>query len=396
MPSRKATHQHTKEHNRDLVFKTIIDHQVTSRAEIARITKLTRATVSDIVTGLMVEGLVREIGTGESTGGKPSILLSLVPDARYLIGLNISQEKFIGSVVNLSGEIKATAEVPVESKDSDLALKAVTCILDELLATEWKPVVGIGVGAPGLINTREGILINSVNLEWRDLPLARLLGERYHLPVSILNDSQATAIGEYIYGDHDGSNLVVINVRHGIGSGILINGQLFQGDGGSAGEIGHIVIQENGQLCRCGRSGCLETLASTRAVVQRVQQRTHADAPVTLEQVQQMFAAGNPEARAVVREAGEYLGKTIGAMVGILNIEKVILTGDLTIFGDFWLDAIRQAMQSSALARITSATDIQIGKLDYRACILGSAAQLLLDNYSLLFRPPEAALRSAY
>ncbi len=397
MPSIKATHHHIKEHNRDLVLKMIIDNRVTSRADIARETKLTRATVSEVVTGLMAEGLVEEIGVGSSTGGKPSILLSLVSDARYLIGVYISEEKFIGAIVNLRGEIKATVEIPVKSKDSDLALRSVTTILDQLMQTAWKPIIGIGVGTPGLINTRDGIIINAVNLDWRDLPLARLLEERYHLPVSILNDSQATAIGEYVYGDPSSSNnLIVITVKHGIGSGILINGQLFQGDGGGAGEIGHIVIQQNGAMCRCGRHGCLETLASARAVLQQVQERAQAGETLDIAAVAQRCRGGDPDACRVVQAAGEALGKTIGSMVGVLNIEKVILTGDLVVFGDLWLEAVQNAMRRTALERMTQATRIQFGRLDYQACILGSAAHLLLDNYSLLFQQAETTPKYVY
>ena len=163
MPPKKATHQQTKQRNRDLVLKMIFDHKAISRAEIARLTKLTRATVSDMVTSLLEEGLVEEIGYGESIGGKAPILLSLVADSRYLIGLNLTQDKFIGSVVNLRGEIKETVEFPVNDSDREQALQLVYQILDKLIEKEWKPLVGIGIGTPGLVNTREGVVVNAVN-----------------------------------------------------------------------------------------------------------------------------------------------------------------------------------------------------------------------------------------
>ncbi len=170
---KKATHQQTKLHNRDLVLRTIFTHDTISRAEIARVTKLTRTTVSDAVSGLLTAGLVREVGFGSSLGGKNPILLSLEADSRYLVGLNLAQDRFIGAIVNLRGEIKETCELPVVNRNGDQALELVYQILDELLKGAWKPVVGIGVGAPGLINTREGVVLNAVNLDWRDLPLAR-------------------------------------------------------------------------------------------------------------------------------------------------------------------------------------------------------------------------------
>ena len=187
---KKATHQQTKQHNRDLVLRTIFGHDSVSRAEIARITHLTRTTVSDVVTGLLAEGLVQEIGLGASIGGKSPILLSVEADSRFLIGLNLAQNKFVGAIVNLRGEIKETVEVEVHDDNGEKALRLVYQILDELLRKKRKPIVGIGVGAPGLINTREGIVVNAVNLEWQDLPLGQLLEKKYKLPVSVLNDSQ--------------------------------------------------------------------------------------------------------------------------------------------------------------------------------------------------------------
>jgi predicted NBD/HSP70 family sugar kinase len=386
MPPRKATHQLTKQHNRDLVLKTIFENETISRAEIARITKLTRTTVSDVVAGLLSEGLVKEVGFSSSIGGKPSILLSLEADSRYLIGLNLAQNKFIGAVVNLRGQIKETVELPVTDGDGEQALKSVYKILDKLMKTNWKPLVGIGVGAPGLINTRQGIVVSAVNLNWQDLPLAHLLHERYDLPVSVLNDSQATAIGEFVYGDHNSEgNLIVVNVRHGIGAGILINGRIFQGDGGGAGEIGHVLAQENGLPCRCGRRGCLETIASAQAVLQRAQSLANVSEFPTLEAIETRFLAGDPIARKAVLEAGQYLGRSLGNLVGTLNIRKIVLTGDMTCFGQPWLESAQQAMSQAALGRMVQETELGIGKLDYAACILGASAHLLLDGYSLLF-----------
>ena len=172
---------------------------------------------------------------------------------------------------------------------------------------------------------------------------------------------------------------------HGIGAGILINGQLFQGDGGGAGEIGHVVVQENGLPCRCGRNGCLETVASAQAVVARMQSLTNSPDPISLDVLESKFQDGDQTARQVITDAATYLGRSIGNLVGTFNIKTIVLTGDMTRFGEPWLMAVRQAMSQAALGRMVEGTQLHIGKLDYRACILGSAAHLLLDGYSLLF-----------
>jgi N-acetylglucosamine repressor len=344
------------------------------------VTHLTRTTVSDVVNGLLAEGLVEEVGLGESIGGKSPILLSIVADSRYLIGLNLAQDKFIGAVVNLRGEIKEIVEAPVHDHNGEKALQLVYQILDQLTHKKLKPIVGIGVGTPGLVNTREGVVVNAVNLEWQNLPLSQLLGKKYKLPVLVLNDSQAAAIGEYVYGgDHaPDENLIVVNVIRGIGAGILINGHLFQGDGGGAGEIGHIVVQENGELCRCGKHGCLETIASARAVIQQMKMDS-------LEDVISAFQNGNSNANTVVEKAGHYLGASLANLIGTLNIQKIVLTGDMTRFGEKWLSAVGKSMQTGALTLMAEETKLEIGKLDYRACILGASAFLLLHDYSLLF-----------
>jgi len=396
MTPAKATHQKTKQHNRDLVLKTIFDHDAISRAEIARLTKLTRATVSDMVASLIEEGLVEEVGYGESIGGKAPILLSLVADSRYLIGLNLAQDKFIGSVVNLRGEIKETVEFPVDDIDGEQALQLVYQILDQLTNNHWKPLVGIGVGTPGLVNTQEGIVINAVNLDWQDLPLAHLLESRYELPITVLNDSQATAIGEFVYGGNHQfeSNLIVVTVKHGIGAGILINGRLFQGDGGGAGEIGHVVVQENGALCRCGKHGCLESIASARAVVQRAialapeyNDSTLAKNPqnISLNAIKSAWQANDTLARRVTLDAAHYLGISMAGLVGALNIQKIVLSGDLATFGDSWLRSVQESMTQASLARMAQDTKLELGTLEFKACILGASAFMLLENYNLLF-----------
>ncbi len=380
MSTKKATHQLTKQHNRDLVLRTIFSRDSISRAEAARVTHLTRTTVSEVVNGLLTAGLVEEVGRGESIGGKSPILLSIVADARYLIGLNLAQDKFTGAIVNLRGEIKELVEIPVHDDNGENALQFVYQILDQLTRKKLKPIVGIGVGTPGLVNTREGVVINAVNLEWQDLPLSQLLKRKYKLPVLVVNDSQAAAIGEFVYGsDHaPDENLIVVNVIHGIGAGILINGRLFQGDGGGAGEIGHVVVQEHGELCRCGQRGCLETVSSARAVVKQMKMNS-------LVEVLSSFNGGNAAANAVIENAGRYLGVSLANLIATLNIQKVVLTGDMTRFGEKWLNAVSASMQTGAFSRMTEGTKLEIGKLDYRACILGASAFLLLDNYSLLF-----------
>lgn len=392
---KKATRQHTKEHNTNLVLKTIFDNERIGRAEISRITSLTRTTVSDIVADLIAERLVKEVGIGSSIGGKSPILLSLEADSRYLIGLDLERKKFSGAIVNLRGEIRYKVDHDIQGLDSEAALAAVYAILDDLTQTTYKPLVGIGIGTPGLVNTSEGVVVNAVNLDWKNLQLARPLQERYHLPVLVFNDSQAAAIGEFTFGDGypPESSLIVINLRHGVGAGIIINGNLFHGDGGGAGEIGHVVVQEGGFPCRCGNFGCLETVVSTQAVIQRAQMLINQNAnssltkssdEISLDMIAQAFSLGDPLARQIVMQAGHYLGIAISNLIGTLNIQRIILVGEMTIFGDAWMDAIQKSVRQTTLSRLAEDTQIGIGRSEPNGIILGASA-LILKNYSLLF-----------
>ena len=392
----KATQQQTKEYNRNLALKTIFDHTSISRAEIARITSLTRTTVSDIVNDLLAEGLVSEVGIGSSIGGKSPILLSIADDSRWMIGLDLAQQQFQGAVVNLRGKIRAKITLPVNDRNGADALTQVYEILDLLVVAAEGPLIGIGVGTPGLVNSREGVVVNAVNLDWKDLPLAQLLQERYHLPVSILNDSQAAAMGEYVFGSGQSpeGNLAVINVRHGIGSGIIINGQLFVGDGGGAGEIGHVVVVPEGGLpCRCGNHGCLETVASAHALVKRAQalaassadtQLPHNASEIDLATVEWAYASGDPLVQAMVLDTAHYMGMAITGLIGILNIQRIVLAGDMTCFGKPWLDAIQETIAQNTFSRLLQNTRVEIGQLGANTIILGASATLA-SNYSLLF-----------
>ena len=269
----KATHAQTRQHNHRLVLRTLYDFGPISRAEVARSTGLTRTTVGDVVGDLLDEGMVEEVGRGPSTGGKSPILLSIVGDARLVIGLDLGESTFSGALVNLRGEVRRVVELPVEGRNGDDALDLVFRLVDELLKESSTTPLGIGVGTPGLVDTRTGTIRWAVNLDWQDLPLGGLLHERYGLPSNVANDSQAAALAEYTFGGESHGqrlpNLVTIKVGRGIGAGLVLNGSLFQGDGFGAGEIGHVAVVDDGAACRCGRFGCLETVASSRAIAER-------------------------------------------------------------------------------------------------------------------------------
>lgn len=387
----KATHQETRAHNERLVLTTIYNSGPISRAAVARATGLTRTTVSDVVGELLLAGLTREIGRGPSTGGKAPILLDVVDDARHLIGIDLGEEAFRGAIVNLRGQVVQRRELAVEGRDGQAALERVFELTDALVNAARRPIVGIGVGTPGLADTTVGTVLQAVNLEWRELPLGRLIQERYEMPAYVANDSQAVALAEHVFGGPRTTNLVVVKVGRGIGAGLVLEGKLFQGDGFGAGEIGHTTVVEDGEPCRCGARGCLETVASSRAVVARLSPPgSNGERPITLEEAVAAFRRGDGAARAAVFDAARYLGLALAGLVGTLNVRRLVLVGPMTAFGDPWLRVVRETMRGHALARLTAETSVQIGRLDADGVILGASALLLTNELGLLLLPPAA------
>jgi len=393
----KATNQQTRLINEQLVLRTIYDRNPISRADVARATGLTRTTVSDVVEQLLGAGLAEEIGLGRSTGGKAPILLQVPDEARHLVGIEVGDTHLSGAIVNLRGEVRRSVEVPLDGRDGEMALARLDGLIEELVQPSAAPILGIGIGTPGLIDTSTGTVRWAVNLDWRDLPLGARLRERWNLPVHVANDSHAAALGEYTFGGHSPSDsMVVVKVGRGIGAGIVIGGQLYAGEGSGAGEIGHSAIADNYRPCRCGSVGCLETLASTRAVVQRARELApHApdsvlnvpgrSEPIDFDELVRAFTDGDDLAREVLLDSARHLGRAIGGLIGTLSIRHVVLVGEMTRFGEPWLTAVRREAHRSALAILADATTIEIGRPGDDLVVLGAAALLMTRELGLAF-----------
>lgn len=394
--SRKATHQQTRAVNTSLVLRTLYDSGPISRADLARRTGLTRTSVSDLVAGLIDDGLAREVGRGPSTGGKAPILVRLEENARHVIALDLGEFVMTAAVVNLRGQVRRSIERPVDGRDGATALALVYDLIDALVAGTRGTLLGIGVGTPGVVDAANGTIVWAVNLDWHDLPLGRLLRERYDVPVSIANDSRAAALAVYLFaGEGRPANLVAVKVGRGIGAGVVLNGELFHGDGYGAGEIGHIVVEDDGEVCRCGRSGCLETVASARAIVARARAAAR-EAPgsplaetlartgsITLDDVRAALEGGDEQARHLVTAAGQALGRALAGLIGALNVQHLVLLGAVTALGDTWLAAVRDEAACRSLDLLARDTRIEIARESENVVVLGASALLLTRELGL-------------
>jgi N-acetylglucosamine repressor len=395
MPPRTLRNQ-PRDHSSGLVLRTIYQAGAISRADIARATHLTRTTVSAAVAEQIRDGLVGEMGLAPSIGGKPPMLLRVVDDSRYVIGVDLADSEFRGALINLRGRIGTRLSLPIHEQDGDAALALVHRLIDELVAASDRPIVGIGIGTPGLMDARRGVVRDAVNLNWRDLPLGDLLETRYGLPVYIANDCQVASLAELTFGqDKDLSNLIVVKVGRGIGAGIVLDRRPYYGDDSGAGEIGHVVAEPDGRRCRCGNRGCLETVASTRALVQRAQVvwerkegsilRRLANSPsdISTTTLVQALEAGDEDTRTMVAEAGAHLGRAVGHLVGGLNIHRIVIAGSMARFGQALITPIQEHARANVLHTLADNTRVEASLLGQDIVILGAAALLLSQELGL-------------
>lgn len=394
---KKSTQEDSKINNRRLILHTIYKECEISRVDVSRQTGLTRTTVSDVVGKFIDEGLVVETGISPSKGGRPSILLRVESDARHLIGIDLANSEFRGAIVNLRGEIRHRMLLPIQDRDGDAALELVYRLIDQLMEKAQRPISGIGIGAPGLMDQRQGIVRNAVNLDWHDLPLVDLLRNRFNLPIYLANDSQAAALAEFSFGEcGPHTNLVVVMVGRGVGAGIVLNGSLFYGDNSSSGEIGHTKVVEHGDRCRCGNTGCLETVISSRALIQKAREIARhqpecilnkiVSSPndITTEVLFQAYQAGDPAIRDLVAQAGDYLGLALTHLSSALNVNHIVIAGSMARFGEGILQPVRQRIHGGILPELAMKTTIRTSSLQNDIVILGAASLVLSKELGLI------------
>jgi N-acetylglucosamine repressor len=386
----KATLHEAREHNERLVLATIYDRGRISRADVARATGLTRTTVSDVTERLIADGLCREVGRGPSTGGKAPILLEVPDTARLLVGVDLGDRVFTAATVNLRGEIIDRVDVPSEDADGDEAVRLALDVIDQVVRAADGRILGIGIGAPGLVDRAEGVVIQAVKRDWRNLHLGSMVAERFGLAVQVANDAQAAGLAEHVFGSTRSLNLLTVKVGLGIGAGLVLNGELFEGDGFGAGEIGHTVIDPAGRPCRCGHLGCLETVASASSVLDRVGEMLGR--PVSLDEVLDRFEAGDPKTRSIVIKAGEQLGAALAAAIGMLHVRRIVLAGTMVAFGEAWLDAVASGAADRALAALSYDTTFEVGRMD-DVVVLGASALLMTHELGMSLRPLKSSRR---
>ena len=394
---KKATHEQTRQHNLQLILRLIYEYTPISRAEIARRSKLTRPTVSDLVEELIASGLVGEQGLGPSQGGKRPTLLAFNDTAFLMVALDLSDDVFQGALVDLRGNIVQKISLPLEGCSGEAVVELVKTLTGRLIDSSRRPLLGVGVATQGVVDYHQGNIIQAVRLNWSNVPLKQILQDVFGLPIVVANDSDAAALAEFAFCQKGRvRSLVLVKVGEGVSAGILLDGKLQLGDSYGAGEIGHTVVEPGGQLCRCGHRGCLETVATSRVLLQQAWQifnqypdslllRHAASADqLTLEDVASAFQQGDPYVAQAVERIGTYLGHELATIACMLNVHHIYIAGHLAVFGEGLLKIVRRELSEHCLQTLAERTQVEICSQPEGITLLGGAAVLLREKLGLV------------
>lgn len=369
-----------RELNRLRVLEVVRARGAVSRADIARQTGLARSTVSGLVRELARTGLVVEQDdardSGPSQSGRPPVLLTLDPGAGTVLGVQFDHSYVRVAVADLSLAILAEEETELDvDHDAATGLDAAAKLADVVLTragADRERVLGAGVGLAGPIDQTTGAVGSATILPgWVGLDAPVELGRRLQMPVHVDNDANLGALAESVLGAGRGaSELLYVMLSSGIGGALILNGTLYRGASGIAGEIGHVLVDENGPMCRCGSRGCLETLVGAGALVDLLR-RSHGP-DLTVARLIELTLAGDTGCQRVLDDAGRTLGAAIAALCNQLNPQRIVVGGPLAAVGEVLLEPLRQSVQRYALPAAVEHLRIVPGELGERAELLGA------------------------
>ena len=375
-----------RELNRGRVINALRERGRASRAEIARATGLSRSTVSSIVSDLIESGLLTEerdalgVAYGEA-GGRPPVLLSLDPSAGLAVGIDFGHTHLRVAVSDLSHEVLAETRRELDVDHSaDQGLDAAVELVDQVLneaKVDRNGVLGVGMGLPGPINSSTRTVGSSSILPgWVGVDAAAEMERRLRLPVHVENDANLGALAEYVWGSGRGhSDVIYIKLSSGVGAGLLLGGRLHEGAGGTAGEIGHTPAQQGTAICRCGSRGCLETVASARAIAEQL--GASRGEPVSTQELLRLTAEGDPAAARLIAEAGREIGVALAGLCNLINPDCVIIGGDLSAAGELITEPIFESIRRYAITNAAEQVTVVAGVLGERAELLGALALVL-------------------
>ncbi|MBE5812235.1 MAG: ROK family transcriptional regulator [Clostridiales bacterium] len=374
-----------------------------SRSEIAEITNLTPATITNITSELINAKLIVEGEAGESSGGRKPIMLRIRCDYYRVIGVYIGSRKLKIMASDLMANSKYSKQIAYEKEQ--VTYQEILQILDDEIKiikskyqNKGKKIVGIGVGINGVVDTQEGTLIFAPNLGWRNVNIKQDFEQKFNIPVFVDNNTRTMALGESWFGTGKNiKNFFCINIDYGVGGSLFIDEKVYRGTSFGAGEIGHTTVDVNGEICSCGNRGCLETVASVKALRKKVYEGYLSNVNSSIfegEEIQsvddirssQIFEAannGDQFAISLIKETGEKIGIGIANIINTFNPEMVVINGEIISTGEILLEPIVTTVMKRGFRSSVNATRIVLSKLGNMAYLKGAivlATQHIFDD----------------
>ncbi len=377
-----------------------------ARPRLTEISGLNKSTIGSLLAQLQAWNFIKETGTSSIGPGRPGIMIDINPDAGRLIGVEIGVD-FISAVLtdlkansvwqskidtNNEGSTRTPDQATMLEQTEQLIQKAI-----DLTQIAGQRLLGIGVGVPGLVDHATGSLLFAPNLGWRDVPLREIL-QRFGVPVIVENEANAAALGEHMLGVAQRiDNFIYLSAGVGLGGGIVIDGKLYGGVGGYAGEIGHMTLVPDGPQCNCGNRGCWETLIGPTAIIERVQQAASegrtpilmalpelngAVQTIGMKHIIQAAELGEPSVLHVLDEVGRYLGIGIASLLNAFNPSLVVLGGGLSPVGPYILPRAQREVEARALAAARAGVNITLSAFKFDACVMGGVSLIVREILS--------------
>lgn len=374
--------------------------RIISRPKLAQQTGLSRATIAILADELVRTGLAREVGLGSSSGGRPPVLLQFNPEAAFALGARMYDHNWGIVVTNLDAQVVRRLEVYIPDDAPEVAVatlkEGVTAITAQIDKGRLLPAIGLGT--PGLVDVRSGVIKTAVDVGWLEVPIRQMAEEALGLKAFVANRSKVGALAELWYGAGRGlDDLIYISIGTGIAAGIVHGGELYVGANSSAGELGHVTVLPDGPLCPCGNRGCLQQLAAGPAIANRARERLRAGGAsilhdlcgyhpelITAQMIFQAAEQGDALAQEIIQEAATYLGIAIANLINLFNPQLIILGGPVGRVGHVLIEPLQTEVRRRAMTHPLSAARIVTSTLGSDAGAIG-AAVLVLQRASELF-----------
>lgn len=394
MNYKKPTAQDLRRVNSAEILRRIYFEGPLSRLEVSHQIGISPATVTNIVNDLLERSILQESGVKRSEGGRPSTLLTIQPKLGYFIGCEVGESFIRMELFDILFNSCAIVTYPLTEPEIDPAqfhakiLQGTRELLQKLSLNE-KEIIGMGMGFPGMVDPIKGVSVFTPNWGWHNVPILSVLQEKFSYPMFVDNGAKAMAMGEALFGAGRGvSNIAVLLVGTGVGSGIISERSLFRGATNNSGEIGHTTLDLDGPICRCGGHGCTEVFLGANGIIQRYctlvqdpQQPPVNDQITFVKYLFQKAEEGIPEAVQTIDESIRFLGAAIGNLINIVNPKLLLLGGwSGLLFGSRYLEQIKEQASRYALPQSLAQTQIRLCELGEDSVAKGAAA-LVLEHF---------------